>query len=80
MTELVGLWSCWPIFVEQSRALAAYFAAEQRGAKNIAAFNKRRRVPSPNFKGQLFRLGDPFHVDYALYTRMLRGLTEWFNQ
>ncbi len=80
LTEVVGLWSCWPIFVEQSRAIAAYFAAEQHGAANVNLFNDRRRVPSPNYKGKLFRLGDAYHVDYALYTRTLRGLSEWFSE
>jgi hypothetical protein len=78
-TEMVGLRGCWPIFVEQGKALAAYFAAEGRGSRRVDEFNARRMLPNPNCKGKLFALGDPYHVDYAIYTRLVRDLATWIS-
>jgi cation diffusion facilitator CzcD-associated flavoprotein CzcO len=78
-TEMVGLRSCWPIFVEQGKVIAAYFAAEGRGSARVEAFNARRTLPTPNCKGKLFCLGDPYHVDYAIYTRLVRDLATWLS-
>lgn len=80
MTELVGPRSCWPIFVAQAEAIAAYFAAEQRVGDRIHAFNSRRCLPTPNLKGRVFAAGDIFHVDYGLYTRTLAALTAWLSR
>ncbi len=79
MTELVGTWSCWPIFVQQARALATYFAAEQRGGRNVGLFNARRCVPTPDLKGKLFGGADAYHVDYRIYLRVLRDLVVWLS-
>jgi cation diffusion facilitator CzcD-associated flavoprotein CzcO len=70
----------WPVFVEQGRAIAAYFAAEQRGGANIQAFNARRRLPSPDFKRSVYRRADGFHVDGRTYARSLRRLTGWLSE
>jgi hypothetical protein len=78
MAEMVGMRSCWPIFVEQAQALAAYYAAEQRGGR-VAEFNARRRLPSPSCKGRLFCLADEYHVDYSIYTQLLRELVAWIS-
>jgi cation diffusion facilitator CzcD-associated flavoprotein CzcO len=80
MTECVGAGSAWSVFVEQGRAIAAYFAAEQSGGQNVAAFNARRGIPTPNFKGKLFAGSDVFHIDYDLYVRALRRLTAWLRR
>jgi cation diffusion facilitator CzcD-associated flavoprotein CzcO len=80
MAETIGTRGCWPIFTEQGRAMAAYFAAEQRGGRNVAAFNIRRALPSPDFKGKMFRTVDGFHVDYHRYMRALRDLTRWLSE
>lgn len=77
MAETIATRGCWPIFAEQGNALAAYFAAEQRGGKNVAAFNARRKLPSPDFKGKVFSKADGFHVDYHLYTKALADLRAW---
>lgn len=79
MTEMVGLRSCWPIFAQQAQAVAAYFAAEQRGSRRVGEFNARRRVPTPSLKGALLRLADEYSVDYDVYTRMLREFVEWLS-
>ncbi len=79
LTETVGLRSCWPIFVEQARAIAGYFLAEQRGSPQVQAFDRRRGLATPNFKGKLFCLADDYHLDYEIYVRALRGLTEWMK-
>jgi hypothetical protein len=78
-TEMVGLRGCWPIFVEQGKAIAAYFAAEGRGSRRVDEFNSRRALANPNCKGRLFALGDPYHVDYAIYTRLIRDLVAWLS-
>lgn len=78
-TEMVGMRSCWPIFVEQGRAIAAYFAAEQHGSDRVDQFNTRRGVPSPSCKRTLFRLGDQYHVDYAIYTQLVRDFAAWVS-
>jgi len=71
MTELIGTRSCWPIFVEQGSAIAAYFAAEQRDGGHVKEFDSRRTSPSPSCKGDLFRLANEYHLDYDIYTRLL---------
>jgi hypothetical protein len=78
-TELVGMHSCWPIFVEQARAIAAYFATEPQGSARVGQFNARRGVPSPSCKGKLFRLGDQYHIDYAIYTKLVRDFASWIS-
>lgn len=80
MAETIGTRGCWPIFAEQGRAVAAYFAAEQRHGRNVVPFNDRRCLPSPDFRGKLFRKADAFHVDYRRYTRVLRDLAAWLGQ
>jgi cation diffusion facilitator CzcD-associated flavoprotein CzcO len=77
--EVVGMRSCWPIFVEQGRAIAAYFAAEQRLSPRVDQFNARRGLPSPTCKGKMFRLADQYHVDYAIYTRLMRDFVAWMS-
>lgn len=79
MTEVVGTWSCWPIFVEQARAIAAYYAAEEREGGRIEEFNARRNLPSPSFKGPLFAGANGYHIDYGIYMRALRDLTAWLS-
>lgn len=79
MTEVIGMRSCWPIFVEQGRAVAAYFAAEARGGDRVAIFNARRGLPTPDCKGGLFRLADGYHLDYAIYTRLLQEFVAWIS-
>jgi cation diffusion facilitator CzcD-associated flavoprotein CzcO len=79
MTECIGSGSAWPVFVEQGRAIAAYFAAEQRRGQNVAGFNARRGIPTPDFKGKVFGGADIFHIDYDLYTRALRCLVDWLK-
>lgn len=79
MTEMVGLRCCWPIFYDQGQAVAAYFAAEQRGSCKVAEFNKRRHLPMPPLKGGLLRLADEHSIDYDIYVRLLRGLANWFQ-
>lgn len=67
------------MFVDQAKAVAAYYAAEQRGAANVARFDARRQWPSPNFKGELFAKADGFHVDYDIYSQALGDLTAWLS-
>lgn len=80
MTEMVGLRCCWPIFYEQGQAVAAYFAAEQRGSARVAEFNQRRNLPIPPLKGRLLKLADEHSIDYDIYTRLLRGLVAWLRE
>ncbi|MBX3437637.1 MAG: FAD-dependent oxidoreductase [Planctomycetaceae bacterium] len=80
MTEMVGTWSCWPVFVEQARTLAAYFRAEGCQPANAARFNARRSVQTPSFKGKLFSGANGYHIDYAIYTRALRDLAAWLAE
>jgi cation diffusion facilitator CzcD-associated flavoprotein CzcO len=77
MSETIATRGCWPIFAEQGKAMAAYFAAEQRDGQSVSAFNARRSLPSPDFKGKLFSKSDSFHVDYHLYTQALLNLRDW---
>lgn len=79
LTELIGSRCCWPIFAEQGRAIAAYFRAAERGSRHAAAIDSRRTVPSPSFKGKLFRLADEYHIDYGIYSQFLRGFVEWVS-
>ena len=77
MAETVGLRGCWPVFAEQAAAVAAYFDAEGRGTVNVQRFNARRSLPTPDFKGNLFRRADSFHINYNDYERAMRDLSAW---
>jgi hypothetical protein len=79
MAETIATRSCWPVFAQQGQTLAAYFAAEQRGKKNVAEFNRRRSNPTPDLKGNVFRKTDKFHVEFYRYTRAMRELAEWLE-
>ncbi len=80
LAEPVGLRACWPIFVEQARAVAAFYEAEAHDAAKADAFNARRVLPTPELKGRLFRAADGFHVDYEIYTQVLRDLCAWLRE
>ena len=77
LAEAVGFRGCWPVFADQARTVAAYFKAAEQGAANVAQFNARRGLPSPDFKGQLFARSDGFHVDYDIYSQVLGDLADW---
>ncbi len=79
LAEAVGFRGCWPVFCDQAQAVAAYFAAEARGGRNVQDFNLRRQSPAPDFKGELFAKSDGFHVDYDIYSRALRDLAGWLE-
>lgn len=77
MSETIATRGCWPVFAEQGRAIATYFAAEQQGRRNVSQFNARRQCPSPNFKGHVYAKADEFHVEFHRYTNALRELSGW---
>ncbi len=79
MSEVISPCGCWSIFLEQARAIAAFFAAEQRGERTVTEFNSRRLLPSPDVKGDWYRMADGFHVDVGVYLRTLRKLTGWLS-
>jgi cation diffusion facilitator CzcD-associated flavoprotein CzcO len=80
VSEAIAPSGSWPIFAEQSRAIAAYFAAEARSGRNIAEFNARRQLPFPDFKRGIYPLADGFHVDSWAYMRGLRKLAAWLAE
>jgi hypothetical protein len=80
VAETVGLRGGWPVFVDQARAIAAYYAAEAAGRPNVCRFNARRTLPTPNFKGALFRRANKFHLNYDIYQAALRDLSAWLAE
>lgn len=80
MAEPIAIAGGWPIFLEQARAVAAFFAAEARQGRNVRAMNARRGLPSPDFKRNWYRDADGFHVDVRTYVRSLRQLQEWLSE
>jgi hypothetical protein len=80
MAETITPTGCWPVFLAQGRALAAFYQAEQRNTRNVAEFNARRLSPSPDFKGKWYCEADGFHVEVRAYTRALRKLTAWLSE
>jgi hypothetical protein len=79
LSEVISPCGCWSIFLEQGRAIAAFFAAEQRGERAATEFNARRLLPSPDVKGGWYRKADGFHVDVGSYLRTLRKLAAWLS-
>jgi hypothetical protein len=79
MAETITPTGCWPVFLEQGRALAAFFSAEARDSRPAREFNARRLNPSPDFKGKWYCKADGFHVEVRTYTRALRKLTAWLS-
>jgi hypothetical protein len=79
MAETITPTGCWPVFLEQGRAIAAFFSAEQRNSTRCAAFNAQRLNPSPDFKGKWYCEADGFHVEVRTYMRALRNLAAWLS-
>jgi hypothetical protein len=79
LSEAISPCGCWPIFREQGRALAAFFAAEQEQASTAAAFNARRLFPSPDVKRDWYKRADGFHVNAGAYLQTLQKLTAWLS-
>jgi hypothetical protein len=79
LSEVIAPCGAWSIFLEQGRAIAAFFAAEQRNSGRAAEFNLRRSFASPDVKGQWYQKEDGFHVDAGMYLRTLRTLSEWLS-
>jgi len=79
MAETITPTGCWPVFLQQGRAIAAFFSSEHRETSNCAAFNARRLSASPDFKGKWYREADGYHVEVRTYTRALRKLTAWLS-
>jgi cation diffusion facilitator CzcD-associated flavoprotein CzcO len=79
LSEVISPCGCWSIFLEQGRAIAAFFGAEQRGERAATEFNARRLLPSPDVKGGWYRKADGFHVDVGSYLRTLRKLAAWLS-
>jgi hypothetical protein len=79
LSEVISPCGCWSIFLEQGRAIAAFFAAEQRGERAATELNARRLLPSPDVKGGWYRKADGFHVDVGSYLRTLRTLAAWLS-
>jgi hypothetical protein len=79
LSETISPCGCWPVFLQQGRAIAAFFAAEQRGDRRAAEFNALRRLPSPDVKRNWYRKADGFHVHVGTYLRTLNKLAAWFS-
>ena len=79
LSEAISPCGCWPIFREQGRALAAFFAAEQIDAPSVADFNARRSLPSPDVKRNWYKNADGFHVNAGAYLQTLQKLTAWLS-
>jgi Flavin-binding monooxygenase-like len=79
LSEAIAPCGAWSIFLEQGRAIAAFFAAEKRHSRRAAEFNLRRSLPSPDVKGQWYQKEDGFHVDAGIYLRTLRTLSAWLS-
>lgn len=79
LSEAISPCGCWPIFREQGRALAAFFAAEQAEAPSATEFNARRSLPSPDVKRNWYKKADGFHVNAGAYLQTLQKLTEWLS-
>lgn len=79
MTELVVPQSGWSVSVNQADTLAAYYQAEVSHPERAREFNRRRRIPNPDFKGALFQKADSRHVSPRPYDRSLKNLQDWFR-
>jgi hypothetical protein len=79
LSETISPCGCWPVFLEQGRAIAAFFAAEQRGQSRASEFNALRLLPSPDVKRNWYRKADGFHVHVGTYLRTLKKLAAWFS-
>lgn len=80
LAETIGLRSCWPIFSEQAKAIAAYLLAEERATSNVRRFNSRRQVATPALQGAIYSMADRFHLDYEIYSDCLRDLSDWLAE
>ena len=57
MPEIVVPQSTWPMATAQAEAIAAYLQADGRRSPRVAEVNARRSNPSPDIRGNLFKVG-----------------------
>ena len=86
MIEVVHVYSAWPIFGPQARAIVSCLEARRRGSKRAAAFDRVSAggFPNPSFSGpfykaEFWKAGDEFYVDRGLYVTFLGQFRTWIE-
>ena len=87
MTELMHVYSAWPIFACQARTIVACLTARRSGSSRAAAFDRLccSGFPNPSFSGpflkaEYWKSGDEFYVDKDLYENFLNQFSTWIEE
>lgn len=70
----------WPTYTKQAAAITAYLNADARRSSKLTVLNKLRSLPPPDYKGHLFKVADRYHIDPAVYGKLLNDFTAWINE
>jgi hypothetical protein len=87
MTEVVHVYSAWPIFACQAQTIVSCLQARRRGSSHAATFDRvsRSGFPNPSFSGPFFKStfwksGDEYYVDRGLYETFLKQFSAWIEE
>ena len=69
----------WPLFWEQSKAIAAYLREEPKDSARIRQFNALRTAIPPNYKGDMFSRMNDYYVEMPIYLKLLQDFTKWMS-
>ena len=87
MTEVVHVYSAWPIFAYQARAIVSCIQARRSHSERAAVFDSVSASgfanPSwsgPFYKSEFWKDGDEFYVDRSLYVAFLEQFCAWIEE
>ena len=87
MIEVVHVYSAWPIFPYQARAVVSSMEARRRGSQRAAEFDAvsgggfaNPSWSGPFYKADFWKDGDEYYVDRSLYVRFLEQYCEWIEE
>ena len=87
MIEVVHVYSAWPIFATQARAIVSCVEARRRGSTRAGVFNRvsaegfaNPSFSGPFYKSRFWKAGDEFYVDRGLYVTFLEQFCSWIEE
>ena len=87
MIEVVHVYSAWPIFATQARAIVSSVEARRRGSERAGVLDRVSKAgfANPSFSGPWYKShywkdGDEYYVDRGLYETFLLQFCEWLEE
>ena len=86
MIEVVHVYSAWPIFGPQARAIVSCLEARRRGSERAGVFDRvsaggfaNPSFSGPFYKAEFWKEGDEYYLDQGLYVTFLDQFREWIE-